>query len=88
MEIVEQIKRILGEHFGGCDPKIEWDEDLQKVVGVVLWQDFEKLDHATRQRKLWSVLRHDLGADAQRVSLLLTFTPKEYETQLAAGIDV
>ena len=84
MEIAERVRQAVVDAFPGCDPRLEWDDGLQKVVGVVLWDDFEKLDHVTRQRKLWSVLKKALGPNAQQVSLLLTYTPHEYETYLAA----
>ena len=84
MEIAERVRRAVVEGFPGCDPRLEWDEGLQKVVGVLLWDGFETLDHATRQRRLWNVLKKALGPDAQQVSLLLTYTPREYEVYLAA----
>ena len=84
METVERIRQIAAESFPGCDPRLEWDEDLQKVVGVIIWDGFGKLDHASRQGKLWKVLKDALGPDMQQVSLLLTYTPRDYNTMMAA----
>jgi len=82
--IVERIKTAATAEFAGSDPQVEWDEDLQKVVGVILWDGFGRMHHARRQTKLWTVLKKTLGKDAQWVSLILAYTPDEYNVMMAA----
>lgn len=39
--------------------------------------EFEDMRYLDRQRQVWAIVRHDLGADAKRVGMLLLYSPVE-----------
>ncbi|MDO8587380.1 MAG: hypothetical protein Q7T82_10095 [Armatimonadota bacterium] len=79
----QKVMDILRESF----PGIELDIDVLpdgRISGSVVWEGFTGLDQVDRQDKLRSVLREKLGADAQQVGVLLTYTPDELRAMHAA----
>jgi hypothetical protein len=83
-DIVERLIEVAKKNYPGCEVKVKWDKGLEKVVGFILWDGFAEMDHVSRQGGLYDVLDRELGPDAEEVSLLLTYTPKEYNTLMAA----
>lgn len=84
MELIERLVGAAAAKFRGVDTKLEWDDGLQKVTGFLIWDGFEEMDHVSRQQKVWEMVRGELGSEAVNVSLLLAYTPQEYETLMAA----
>lgn len=81
---MEQIVRdILGTAFPGIEVLTEVLPD-GRISGSVVWAGFTGLDEVDRQDKIRTVLRQELGADAQQVGVLLTYTPDELEAMNAA----
>ena len=79
MEIVEQVKTLLQERFPGADALLEPDPYSKRVIGHLIWRGFEDLEQIDRQNLVVSWLRQQLGAEAGRVSVILTYSPNEYK---------
>lgn len=84
MEIVEKVEQAVTRTFKGSEPQIEWDPEIEQVAGVILWDGFGTMDHGSRQMMLWDALRDALGQDIGQVSLILTYTSREYDALMAA----
>lgn len=78
MDIVEKVKSLLQERFPGADALVEPDLYSKKVIGHLVWSGFEDLEQIDRQDLVISWLRQQLGAEARRVSVILTYSPNEY----------
>jgi hypothetical protein len=79
----QRVKDILECAF----PGIKVDTEVLpggRVSGSVVWEGFAGLDHVDRQSKIRTLLREKLGADAQQVGVLLTYTPAELKAMNAA----
>ncbi len=84
MEIVEQVKALLQERFPGADAILEPDPYSKRVIGHLVWHGFEDLEQIDRQDLVISWLRQQLGAEARRVSVILTYSPNEYRAMSLA----
>ena len=60
-----------------CD--FEFDESIGKFVGHIINRQFRGLTIANRQEQVWETIRHAFGEEASQVSLVLTFTPEEWD---------
>lgn len=78
MEIIEKVKASLQERFPGADMAVESSPYSEKVSGYLVWNGFEDLEQIDRQDLVISWLRQQLGAEARRVSVILTYSPNEY----------
>ena len=57
----------------------EFDDGIGKYTGHVVHRDFRGVSIPDRQRIAWEVLRRRFGEDSQQVSLVLTYSPAEWE---------
>ena len=55
-----------------------------KISGLIAWEGFEGMEAIDRQSGLYALLRKRLGAEAQRLSLIFTYTPAELRAMDAA----
>jgi acid stress-induced BolA-like protein IbaG/YrbA len=80
METFEQkIKAILLELFAEHELQLETEPD-GRVSGFIISDKFMDMDHLTRQRKIWSLLRKGLTKNEQmKVLGFVAFTPAEHE---------
>ena len=78
MEIIEKVKALLQERFLGAEVDIEPLPYSERVSGYLIWNGFEDLEQVDRQDLVISWLRQQLGAEARRVSVILTYSPNEY----------
>ncbi len=77
-ELKQTVMAILHNTFQ--DVRAELDEDPPgKLSGIVITSAFSDIDNADRQRILRDALREGLGADVQRLSILFTQSPEEYD---------
>jgi hypothetical protein len=83
--IVERVRSAISATFPAADIRdLELDPYYDRVTGVIIWPDFEASTQHERQQKLWDALESRLAeADLRRLSLLMTFSPAEYERVLA-----
>ena len=79
----QRVRAILEAAFPGIDINTEVLPD-KRITGSVIWAGFADLDEVERQSRVRSVLRRELGADAQQVGVLLTYTPDELRSMNAA----
>ena len=79
----QKVRAVLETAF----PDISVDTEVLpdgRISGSVVWAGFAGLDEVDRQTKVRDVLRQELGADAQQVGVLLTYTPDELKAMKAA----
>lgn len=78
MELVEKVKALLQQRFPGADVILEPDPYSKRVIGHLIWNGFEDLEQIDQQDLVISWLRQQLGAEARRVSVILTYSSNEY----------
>ncbi len=57
----------------------EYDNGIERFVGDVINHEFRGVPVPERQRWVWDRLRETFGEESQMVSLVLTYTPDEWE---------
>jgi acid stress-induced BolA-like protein IbaG/YrbA len=75
----EQVRGILESRLPGAQVSVGLLHGARKISGHVVWDGFEGEEHLDRQRMLQDLLRVELGPDAQRVSVIFTYTPAEFD---------
>lgn len=80
----EKITEILTQHYQGARVELERTPGSEKVSGLIVWDGFDGEEAIDRQRALYRLLRSQLGADAQQVSVIFTYTPHEFALMNAA----
>ena len=58
--------------------EVEFREKNGRVSATAVASEFEDMLHLDRQRQVWTIVRHDLGAEAKRVGMLLLYSPVEF----------
>ena len=80
-ELIERVRAALERAFPGATVSLEQAIPLEKVGGVLLWDDFETMEQIERQQLLAKKLRESLsGSDLLRVTAILTLTSAEVST--------
>lgn len=79
----QQIAQILKQAFQGMDVDLD-ERPGSRLSGRVIREGFDDQDHIERQQLTRIVLKQALGAEAQQVGLLLTYTPREMMLMSAA----
>ena len=79
----QEVTDALKAAFPGIEVSIDVLPD-GRISGSVVWEGFAGLDQVDRQNKIRTLLRQKLGADAQQVGVLLTYTPDELNAMNAA----
>ncbi len=79
----QKVRDLLQTAFPGIDVDFEVLPD-GRISGSVVWAGFAELDHVDRQKKIRELLLEKLGAEAQQVGVLLTYTPDEIKEMNAA----
>ena len=80
----EDIMNTLGKHFPGAQSEITLEDTPDRYNGHVLWDGFKGMSFLERQRQVFEVLNAAFGSETQRISMVFTYTPFEYEQLLAA----
>ena len=84
-QLTQQIKEALEQRFSGADADgITWQQNTERIGGLLLWEGFAGLEHLERQRQIWDLLRNRFAAEAVQVSLIFAYTPHEYGVMQAA----
>ena len=79
----QEVISILKDAFHGIEINIE-ELPGERISGFVVWDGFAGLDHVDRQNKIRTLLKKQLGAKAQQVGVLPTYTPDELRAMNAA----
>lgn len=79
----QKVRNALEGAFKGISIDTEILPD-GRITGFVVWAGFAGYDEVDRQTQIRDVLRQALGADAQQVGVLLTYTPDELRAMNAA----
>ena len=80
----ERVRDVLNENFSGAQVSVEDYDGEERVGGYILWDGFDDQEPIDRQLAIFKVLRDKLGSEAQRVSLIFAYTPREWEIMSAA----
>jgi acid stress-induced BolA-like protein IbaG/YrbA len=81
--MVERIQNILKAEFPGMELDLE-TMSSGNITGDAVWAGFDDLDQVDRQILIRAALRRALGTEATLVTILLTFTPAEVQSMMAA----
>ena len=76
---IEALNAIVPKNDYKDFAEFEFDASLGKFVGHIVHHEFRGLPVAERQRRIWDELRRVFGEDVQRISLVLTYSPDEWE---------
>ena len=87
MEIENGIRRactkLIEAHYAAADVHVDFG-GAQKLNGYMVWPGFDRVEMLDRQTNLYNYLRSQLGLDAQRISIIFTYTPDEFALMSAA----
>ncbi len=84
MDIVEWVREILARRFPGSVIDVGLFHGAKRVHGHMLWAGFDPMEQIDRQQAVHDALREELGPDATQVSIILTYTPDEFDLMRAA----
>lgn len=80
----EDVRNELETYFPGAIGCFDRDSGSGKIVGDLVWDQFDNVEFLERQRRVFMRLREVFGLDAQQISLIFTYTPDEYHDLAAA----
>lgn len=72
----QQVRNALSGAFPGITADLEAMQS-GRLSGIVVWEGFAPYGQVERQQRLRETLQRALGDAAQKVGVLLTFTPEE-----------
>jgi acid stress-induced BolA-like protein IbaG/YrbA len=77
---MRRVKTILNDEFPEADAlKFELEKDGRRISGYVVSKDFNGMEDADRQDRLWDILESNLSVEEQsRILSVLAYTPSEY----------
>ncbi|HET6383645.1 MAG TPA: hypothetical protein VFJ58_09660 [Armatimonadota bacterium] len=84
MDIVARARGALAKRFPGAVIEVGLFYGAERVHGYMLWAGFESMEQIDRQQAVYEAIQDELGPDATRVSIILTYTPEEYALMKAA----
>lgn len=79
-EILEALRR----DFADVEGNVAFEPTTNRYNGFILSEQFAGLTFVERQHRVFALLRSALGARAQEISMLFTYTHGEYEQLQAA----
>ncbi len=76
---MRRVKTILNDEFPEADAlKFEVEKDGRRISGYVVSKDFNGMEDADRQDRLWDILESNLSVEEQsRILSILAYTPDE-----------
>ncbi|RIK81206.1 hypothetical protein DCC62_02695 [candidate division KSB1 bacterium] len=77
--LVRQVRTVLYDEFPDAKTlKLDVDHEGQHVSGFIVAQDFEGMEDADRQDRVWDALEKGLSVDEQsRILSVIALTPTE-----------
>ena len=82
--MVQQIRSVLENAFTGIGIEELIELPTGRIAGSVSWAGFAGMDDVERQERIRTVLKDEMGPDAQLVGVLLAYTPEELTSMRAA----
>lgn len=79
MDFKERVKTLLEERFPGAAIQVDASPYSDKVSGYLVWGGFEDLEQIDRQDLVISWLHQRLGTEDRSISVILTYSPNEYQ---------
>jgi acid stress-induced BolA-like protein IbaG/YrbA len=76
---VEELNTIVPPNEVGDFADFEFDRGIGKFVGHVVLRDFRGVSIAERQRWIRDQLNGRFGEESQKVSLVLGYSPQEWQ---------
>ena len=80
---MEVTLEALNTAFAASSPEdqalFEFDGPSDSYSGYLIRADFRGQITSERQKRIWSTLREKFGENSQEVSLILAFSPEEWE---------
>ncbi|MEK7726865.1 MAG: hypothetical protein AAB354_00560 [candidate division KSB1 bacterium] len=76
---MRRVKTILNDDFPEADAlKFEVEKDGRHISGYIVSKDFNGMEDADRQDRLWDILESNLSVEEQsRILSILAYTPTE-----------
>ena len=76
---VEALQALFPKSDYGDFSSFEFDNAIGKFVGHVVHHEFRGLAVPERQERIWKLFRETFGEEANEISLVLTYSPEEWE---------
>jgi stress-induced morphogen len=80
----QEILNALRAQFPDIQGDVTLEPTTDRYNGHILSEGFQGLSFVERQSRVFNILREALEEDSQRISMLFTYTPFEYEQLQAA----
>ena len=75
----ERVRSILEQNFPDASVNLDDDSNEERIGGYIVWDGFEDQEPLERQHAIFDVLRKELNAASQRISLIFAYTPREWK---------
>lgn len=79
IDIAKKVRAVLAETYPGAVINVDRFYGAKRVNGQILWDSFEGMSTEERQNHLYDTLDAKLGEDRRGVSIILAYTPREWE---------
>lgn len=76
---VQELNALFSLDSDGNHTEFHFDSGIGKYVGQVVSSRFKGLGVPERQKLVWDQIRKKFGPDSQEISLVFTFSPREFE---------
>ena len=85
-DFVRRVRVLLNDEFPQADAlKFEPNTDGRTVSGFLVSEDFNGMENADRQDKLWDILEQNLSIDEQsKILSVIVLTPDEHSKESVA----
>ena len=80
----QEVLNALRPYFPDISGNIILEATTDRYNGHILSAGFQGLTFVERQQQVFDILRQAIGPETQRISMLFTYTPNEYELLQAA----
>ena len=78
-ELSEEVAHLLRRAFPGAVLEIGLFYNAKRVSGHIIGQGFEGIEQIERQHRIYDLLRAELKERFSGVSIILAYTPREWE---------
>lgn len=82
-KFIRRVKTVLNDEFPEAEAlTFEMSDDGQRINGYVVSKDFQGMEDADRQDRVWDVLENNLAvAEQSRILSVIALTPEEGREQ-------
>lgn len=74
-----QVHDALDRRFSGAKIHVSRFSEGDRLNGYIIWSGFDEVEQLDRQRRVYAALREELQADAAKISIILAYSPDEWE---------